>query len=117
MGRFSTKVLDRSLAEKRARLERLRKDRVNEAMEALSALAGQMDFDDAYLFGSITKKGKFGNKSDVDIGFVGLKGRDVLRATTFLSGELGINVDVVQLEGYRLARKIMQEGMRWKRIK
>ncbi len=117
MGRFSTKVLDSSLAEKRARLERLRKDQVARTTEALSALAGQMDFDDAYLFGSITKKGKFRNRSDVDIGFVGLKGRDVLRATAFLSGKLGMNVDVVQLEGYRLARKIMQEGVRWKRIK
>jgi predicted nucleotidyltransferase len=112
---FSTHLLDQAIRDRKEAREKQRLDLLRDALWALDKLTHQIAFDEAYLFGSITKPYHFSNASDLDIGFIGLKDEDFFRAIAFLSRELGTEVDVVQLEGYRMAEKIKKEGKRWRR--
>lgn len=84
-------------------------------MTAIDKLSEEMDFKEAYLFGSVTKPFRFSERSDVDIGFVGLDDRHFLKVMSYLSEEAGRDVDIVQLEDYRLADKIKRGGIQWRR--
>lgn len=114
---YSTDVLDESLARAHERRERERTELLERAFVALEGLSKTTPFQEAYLFGSLSNEGAFRRGSDVDIGFLGMKGKDVVRATAYLSRQLGFDVDVVQLEGHRFAEKITREGIKWKRRK
>jgi len=103
------------LAEKKKKLEALRLNILKRVFLALELLVQEIAFSDVYLFGSVTKKGGFKKTSDIDIAFDGLKGGDVIRAAARLSRALGVDVDVVSLEGCRLAGMIRKKGVRWKR--
>ncbi|MEN3185325.1 MAG: nucleotidyltransferase domain-containing protein [Atribacterota bacterium] len=83
--------------------------------KALETIAAEIQFDEAYVFGSITKPGRFGNESDIDVEFSGLRHEDFFRMMSFLSMELGWEVTIIQLEGRRLAEKVKTEGIRWEK--
>jgi predicted nucleotidyltransferase len=107
IGLFSTETLDRALEKKKAERERSRRKRMAEVLAALKELSKEIAFDEAYLFGSLTKKGQYAEDSDVDIGFAGLADKDFFRAQAFLSRALGGDVDVIQMEkDGRLKQKI-----------
>jgi predicted nucleotidyltransferase len=109
-------ILERALKKKRADGEKSRRRRASEVREALRELSGEISFDEAYLFGSITKPGKYSDDSDIDIGFAGLADKDFFLAQAFLSRALGCEVDVVQVErSGRLKDKIREEGVKWKK--
>lgn len=112
---FSTHLLDRALARKRERREQRRQERLDAVFRALDRLSWLVSFQDAYVFGSLARPYGFFDGSDVDVAFVGLKNDDFFRAMSFLGQELGMEVDVLQLEGNRLREKIMREGVRWKK--
>ncbi|MBM3293631.1 MAG: nucleotidyltransferase domain-containing protein [Candidatus Aminicenantes bacterium] len=113
---FSTATLDRALKKKRAEREKFRRKRTAEVLAALETLSRDVAFEEAILFGSLTRKGKYSEDSDIDIGFVGLADKDFFRAQAFLSRALDADVDVVQVEKCgRLKDKIREEGVRWKR--
>ncbi len=111
--RFSTHVLDKAIQHRKEANERLRLVRLGRAFDALQKLAGEVLFEEAYLFGSLARPYGFLENSDIDIGFIGLKDRDFFVATAFLSRELSVDVDVVQLEGHRMEEKVRQGGIRW----
>lgn len=113
-GKFSTKLVDEAIKRSGKESEALRRKVIERLFHALAALAGRVEFKEAYIFGSITKEGRFDNNSDIDVGFIGLGDEDVVPAIAFLSGELERDVDVVQLEGHKLAAYI-REGIKWKR--
>jgi predicted nucleotidyltransferase len=113
---FSTEALDRALKKKRAERESSRRRRTSEVLAAIEKLSREITFDEAYLFGSLTRKGKYTEDSDIDIGFIGLADKDFFRVQAFLSRALGSDVDVIQLENSgRLKRKIRKDGMKWKK--
>ena len=72
-------------------------------------------FEEAYIFGSILKPGRFYNDSDIDIAVKGLKNQDFFLFMARLSDALGKDVDILQLEKHRLKDKIIKEGLLWKR--
>ena len=115
MTKFSTCVLERALAEERERREQWRREMLSQVQKALEALSRQISFEEAYIFGSAAKPHRYFEGSDLDIAFVGLRDEDFFKASAFLSRELGIEVDVLQLEGHTLKEKILKEGIRWKR--
>ena len=112
---FSTHLLDQAIRDRKEAREKRRLDLLRDALWALDKLTHQIAFDEAYLFGSITKPYHFSNASDLDIGFIGLKDEDFFRVMAFLSQEIGIEVEVVQLERHRMMEKIKGEGIRWRR--
>jgi predicted nucleotidyltransferase len=84
-------------------------------LTAIDRLSREIAFEEAYLFGSVTKPFRFSERSDIDIGFIGLDDRHYFRVMSYISEETGRNVDIVQLEDHRLADKIKRGGIRWRR--
>ena len=112
---FSTHLLDRALAGEGGRNERKRQEGLAAVFAALDELSHQISFEEAYVFGSLAKPYRFFEGSDVDIAFIGLRNEDFFQATAFLSREIDVEVDVLQLEGYPMGERIVREGIRWKR--
>lgn len=113
--RFSTYLLDKVVERERDDREKLRFHLIEKLFDTLRRLQLEIPFKEAYLFGSIAKPFKFSKDSDIDIGFKGLADDDFFKAMSFISREIGRDVDVVQMERHRLAEKIRREGLKWTR--
>lgn len=111
--KFSTYLLDAAIERKRKEREVFRLQLIEKVFNALNKLAIKIPFKEAYLFGSIVKPHKFMKGSDIDIGFVGLKDGHFFKAMSFVSSEVGMDIDIVQLEGHRLEDKVKEKGIRW----
>lgn len=109
-------LVERAIKKKKLEQELRRLHLLISTKQALDKLAQKIPFDEAYIFGSAAKPFGFNEASDLDIGFYGLKDEDFFQAMSFLSRETGLdNVDIVQLEGHRLADKILKEGLLWRK--
>ena len=106
-------MLNEAIERERRERESLRLRLVDKVFSAIDRLAREIPFEEAYLFGSIIKPNRFLEGSDVDIAFVGLRDEHFFKAMSFLSREVGVDVDVVQLEGHRLEGKVKREGIKW----
>lgn len=93
----------------------MRLETLEKLFNTLERLNEGVPFKEAYIFGSLSKAFKFFEDSDIDIGFMGLEDGHFFKAISFISGEIGGDVDVIQLEGHRLAEKIKKEGIKWTR--
>jgi uncharacterized protein len=113
--RFSTSILDRALEAQQKKREAERLEQLERAKAALEKLSKEVEFKEAYIFGSVTQPRRFLKNSDIDIGFIGLKDRHFFRAMAILSGVLGREVDVIQLEGHRMEARVKKEGILWKK--
>lgn len=112
---YMTTLLDEVIEKKKKEREYLRLHVIAKIMSAIDRLGGEIAFDEAYLFGSVTKPFRFLESSDIDIGFVGLDNRHFFKAMSYLSEETGHDVDIVQIEDHGLADKIRRGGIRWRR--
>ena len=113
--RFSIHLLERALARRRESREKRRQECLVVALRALEELSREIPFEEAYLFGSLTKAGRFFEGSDLDVAFVGLRDEDFFRASAFLWRAMGTEVDILPLEDHPLKEKVLKEGIRWKR--
>lgn len=113
MEKFETDLLDSILERKRREQEEFRLQLIKKLFDTLDKLSQEIPFKEAYLFGSIGKPYRFTKESDVDIGFLGLKDEHFFKAMSFISREIGVDVDILQLENHRLAKKIKKEGIKW----
>lgn len=81
----------------------------------LDAHAPEYGIDEAWVFGSLTRPGRFGTHSDIDLAL----GRDPrmrqFRIGAELSQSLGRDIDVILLEDCPFAARIVEEGIRWTR--
>ena len=114
---FSTVLLDEVIEKKKKDQEVFRLQMLEKADRALDGLSREIPFEEAFLFGSVTEPFGFSEQSDVDVAFVGLHDDHFIRAMSFLSSELCVDVDILQLETHRLGEKIKREGTRWKKKK
>lgn len=112
--RFSTYLLDEAIIRKTNEREKLRLDVLKKLHYIIGKLHLEVPFKEAYIFGSVTKPYEFLENSDADIGFLGLKDEYFFKITTFISREMGRNVDIIQLENFRFAEKIKKEGIKVK---
>src|SRR3990172_4375761 len=110
---YITTLLDEAVEKERMERETQRLRLLEKLCDALDRGHKEIDFDDAYIFGSVTKPFRFSEISDIDVGFVGLDDRDFFKMMSYLSAETGVDVDIVQLEDHRLADKVKREGIRW----
>jgi predicted nucleotidyltransferase len=111
--RFSTVLIDKAINRKRNEDEEWRLQCIERLFEILHNLSKSIFFNEAYIFGSVVKPHRFSEHSDIDIGFIGLQDEDFFKTMSFISGQIGVEVDIIQLEGHRLADKIKREGIRW----
>lgn len=110
---FSTVLIDKAINRKRNEDEARRLQCIERLFDILRNLSKGVFFNEAYIFGSVIKPNRFSELSDIDIGFIGLKDEDFFNTMSFISSQIGLEVDIIQLEGHRLADKIMREGVRW----
>lgn len=107
---YQTDLLDNYLMLKKAEIEELRKITKRQVEQALKELSKTVSFKKAYLFGSILSP-SFREDSDVDIAFEGLRDREFFKAMAFLSSYIDRDVDIIQLEEYRLRENVIKQGL------
>ena len=100
---------------KRQSLERDRLDALDQTWMAIQQLRDFYQWDEIYLFGSITKPERFSQRSDIDIGIKGLNKYQHYRFISDLSGLLERGIDVVRLEDCPFAEAIVKRGVQWKK--
>jgi predicted nucleotidyltransferase len=108
-------LLDKVIEKNRKKQEDRRLWVIEKILIAIEKLSEEIAFNEAYLFGSVTKPFRFSERSDIDIGFIGLENRYFFKVMSYISDEVGRDVDIVQLEDHRLADKIKRGGIRWRR--
>ena len=111
--RFSTVLIDKAIIRKRNEDEARRLQCIERLFDILHNLSKSIFFNEAYVFGSVVKPHRFSELSDIDIGFIGLKDEDFFKTMSFISSQIGVEVDIIQLEGHRLADKVKREGVIW----
>lgn len=106
----NTQLLEEYKALKRKRAEQKRLQILDTTYSALRELSKVIPFKKAYIYGSILNP-RFTDDSDIDIAFEGLDDSVFFKAMAFLSEFIGRDVDIVQIEGYRLKDKILNESI------
>ncbi len=110
---FKTTLLDQHLRKKQRENEEIRRQTLQRVLDMLPQLAAKYRFNRAYVFGSLTKRGRFRSYSDIDIAIEGLDNEDYFKVMADLSDRLGREVDVIQLEKHRLQKRIVESGIEW----
>lgn len=109
-------MVDKARQREREEREKLRLAYIQRVVQALDALSDFAPFEEAYMFGSLVRAGSFRpGISDIDIAIVGLRDEDFFKVASFLSKELGLEIDLAQLESHRLEHEIREEGLKWKK--
>ncbi|MEW6618218.1 MAG: nucleotidyltransferase domain-containing protein [bacterium] len=109
-------IIERTYREKAEKTEFLRKELLEKTFRVVEELSGIVSFEEAYIFGSLTKPYRFGEFSDIDIALKGFDKDKLTLATSFLSRNLERDVNVVPLEEIHFAERIiMGGGIKWKR--
>ncbi|MDZ7360782.1 MAG: nucleotidyltransferase domain-containing protein [candidate division KSB1 bacterium] len=112
---FKTTLLDQHLRKKRRENEKSRQQTLRQLLRALPQLATRYGFERAYVFGSLAKKGRFRNNSDVDIAVEGLTDEKYFKFMAALYDLLGREVDVIQIERHHLKERIIETGIEWRK--
>jgi len=112
MGLEIIKSVYKRKTEEREKLRKVSLERIDCALKRLSE---ELHFEEAYIFGSVTAQYKFSEYSDIDIAFKGLAKDDLFYAVSFLSREIGRDVNAVRLEDLHFRDKVLREGIRWKK--
>ena len=109
---FSTYLLDEAVVREKEEREKLRLDALKKLNYIIGRLYLEVPFTEAYIFGSVTKPYEFSENSDADVGFLGLKDEYFFKTMAFISREINMDVDIIQLERSRFAKKIKKEGVK-----
>ena len=110
---FSTERLDRALADRRIELEQERQKLIIKIKQWLEEFATEYGISKAYIFGSVTKKGKFHQNSDVDIAIEDIYPEKYCLAISLLSTYLERDVDLIKLDQCHFSHRIRQTGILW----
>jgi predicted nucleotidyltransferase len=105
----------KAIFERAAEREKLRISILEQIDTALTTLEKKYHWDDTYLFGSVTQKGKFNLNSDIDIAISGLNKLEHYAFTGEISELLDKPVDVVLLEECIFTQSIKEKGLKWNR--
>jgi hypothetical protein len=109
---FDTSLLDRARARRRRRLERERQATLARIFRFLDQHGAKLGISEAYVFGSVTRPGRFHEESDVDVAVEGIDAESFFRAMSLLSSLLERSVDLVKLTECHFADRIKERGIR-----
>jgi predicted nucleotidyltransferase len=95
---------EKILASLRKRLEKEKEERfklynrVRKKLPALVEIVRQFDVEKVVIFGSITNKERFSQRSDIDIGLIGVKKEDFFKLYSRLSDRIDWPIDLIDLD-------------------
>jgi predicted nucleotidyltransferase len=110
---FPTPLLDARRARQRYQAECQRQRILAEALTWLTTHSPGYGILHGYVFGSVTKPGRFSIHSDVDLAVDTLGQGDPFGLMGYLSLHLNRDVDLVPLDQCHFSDKICQTGLRW----
>jgi len=110
---FDTRLLDEALARRRVAREAARQATLTATIRLLEELSPRYGIRRAYIFGSVTRPGRFTEKSDVDIAVEQIKPARFFEAMSILAEALGREVDLVELDKCHFAHRIRERGIEW----
>jgi uncharacterized protein len=93
--------------------EKERRKALREVENALDFMAKRYSWEETYIFGSVTKKGRYSKGSDIDIAVKGLDKFDFYSFVGDISAFLERPVDVVNLEECPFGASIESGGLKW----
>ena len=112
-GGFKTDVLDRIRARQRQEREQLRFAVQARALCLLDD--APVGIDEAILFGSVVRPGRFHARSDVDVAVPDLEPRAFFALMGHLEEGLEREIDLVPIDACHFAESIRRTGLRWTR--
>jgi predicted nucleotidyltransferase len=104
-----------ALQRRRAANEAERRRVLADLLAWLDARGAEHDIDQAWIFGSLTRPGRFGARSDVDLALARDPSAQQFRIMSALSLALDHDVDVILIDDCPFAGKIIREGIQWTR--
>jgi hypothetical protein len=110
---FNTEKLDAAIAHRRATWEQERQVILAQVLSWLNETGKQEGIRQAYVFGSLTKPGKFTSSSDVDLAIVGKMPDRQFELMSELAAVVGREVDMIELERCHFKERIRQTGVLW----
>ncbi len=112
---FEMQKIREAYQRKDAEREKLQKKTLKETCNILGKLSEEVQFETAYIFGSVLEKNRFSEHSDVDIAFLGLGRDELFYVTSYISGKIRRDVNIIHLEDISFKDKILSEGFQWKK--
>jgi uncharacterized protein len=110
---FDTSIVDKARDKKRAQRESARQALLSQLLDLIDKHSAELNISEAYVFGSITRPGRFREESDIDVAVEQLDAESFFRAMSLLSTALGRAVDLVELHTCHFAQQIRERGIRW----
>jgi hypothetical protein len=110
---FDTSLLDAEMVRQKAAQEHKRRTVLDQVLGLLDELGPRYGICQAYVFGSVTRPGRFGQESDVDIAVERIAPAHFFDALSALSMALERDVDLVELRKCPFAHRIRDQGIRW----
>jgi hypothetical protein len=110
---YNSYQLDLIVAEERLKLETQRQNLLKKTCQWLDQFAGEYDVTQAYIFGSVTRAGKFHHNSDIDLAVETINPEKHCLAISLLSTYLERDVDLIKLDSCHFAHRIRQTGILW----
>ncbi len=112
---FDTSILDAALTQRRAQNEQERQALLARVLHLLDELGPGYGIHRAYVFGSLTRPGRFRPDSDVDIAVEQIDPTRFFEAMSELWNSLGREVDLVELDKCHFAQRIREVGILWEK--
>lgn len=111
-----THILDSAIARRKKLNEAVRTETFANTLDALVKAEEHFRIGNACLYGSVVERGRFCNKSDIDVAVEGVTSKDFFRLRSFLEDALGREVDLTDLADAPISEKIKKRGIPWKTV-
>ncbi len=108
-------ILDKVIEEKKREAEYTRKKLICRVFKALECASVRFGFKKAYIFGSISKKDRYTEYSDIDIAIENIYPPVFFKLKAFLENMICVEIDLADLGNIHFKDKVIKEGIAWKK--
>jgi predicted nucleotidyltransferase len=110
---FSTAKLDQILSDRQVKIEQERLLLLSKILQWLEEFNTCYGIEQAYIFGSILRPGKFHQDSDIDLAVSQINPDDYCTVISLLHQYLGREVDLIILDTCHFSNRIRDTGLLW----
>ena len=110
---FSTAKLDQILSDRQVKIEQDRLLLLSKILQWLEEFNTCYGIEQAYIFGSILRPGKFHQDSDIDLAVSQINPDDYCTVISLLHQYLGREVDLIILDTCHFSNRIRDTGLLW----